>query len=153
MVLVGAVQIVLGWVWHIAYRARRHWSLKREGALCAAAFVAVLGVVDVARSPKVEPPASRTASAPAHTALATPVVTEAAKPIEILPATPLVETTPALPSPDIERTAETDPIGAKILERLGDTIATGSIVAKPKHKVRMAVPNSPDRSRRVNTQN
>ena len=50
MLLVGAVDIALGWAWHTAHRARLHWSLKREGALVAAALVALVGAVETARS-------------------------------------------------------------------------------------------------------
>ncbi|WP_413993188.1 hypothetical protein ACMDCR_14520 [Labrys okinawensis] len=50
MLLASAVDISIGWLWHIAYRARRHWKLKREGALIAAGFVAFVGVIDTARS-------------------------------------------------------------------------------------------------------
>jgi len=50
MLVVSAVHIVVGWVWHTAYRARWHWCLKREGALLAAAAVAAFGAVDSARS-------------------------------------------------------------------------------------------------------
>ncbi|GLS23741.1 hypothetical protein GCM10007874_67620 [Labrys miyagiensis] len=50
MLLASAVDISIGWLWHTAYRARWHWKLKREGALVAAGFVALVGVIDTARS-------------------------------------------------------------------------------------------------------
>ena len=133
MVFVSAVQIGLGFVWHVGYRAKRHWSLKREGALTAAAVVALLGAVDLTMSAAPEAPVARAAppdtdaSAPVHTAAATPVVTEAARPIQILPGAWPVDTVAAAPSPAAE---PVDLIGAKISERLGEEIATGTIAAE-----------------------
>lgn len=157
MLFVGAVDIALGWAWHTAYRARLHWKLRREGALAAAAVVALIGVVDNVRSYRhpIVQPVTTTEAAPAFTASATPTTTVVERPVEILPAaepaapasiaepaapalisTP-VETVAAVPSP-VPSMAD-DPIGAKIMERLGDEVATGSLddaetptVVKPK---------------------
>jgi hypothetical protein len=131
MLFVSAVNVALGWGWHIAYRARHHWSLKREGALVAAAAVALFGAVDAMRpaqgpqepNPVIAPTAALTASA-------TPVVTEA-RPIEIKPADQPLDTVAAAQSPAVPPMPEDDPIGQKILERLGDPIETGSIDAAP----------------------
>jgi hypothetical protein len=141
MVLVSAVQIGLGFVWHVGYRARRHWSLKREGALAAAAGVMLLGAADLTVSALSEAPHAAVArpgavaSAPVHTAVATPVITEAARPIQILPATASVDTVAAAPSPSAE---STDLIGAKITERLGEEIATGTITPAAARPIRPA---------------
>jgi len=153
MLVVSAVHIVVGWVWHTAYRARWHWRLKREGALLAAAAVAAFGAVDSARSMMRSlsaPQAVIASTAPAVTASATPVVTEP-KVVEVAPApTPFaafpsepIQTTAAVSSPDLDNVAPEDrlppeaddPIAAKINERLGDPATTASIpVAKPKPK-------------------
>src|SRR3954467_1034283 len=144
MVLVSAVHIALGWAWHIGYRAKHHWSLKREGALAAAALVAILGAIDLSRGHHGAPPESPVAAksdryavttTPAATAVATPVVTEATRPIQIMPslaeAAPAeIDTVPASPSPELAQSS--DPIGDKILERLGDEPATASVTPKPK---------------------
>jgi len=50
MLVTSSVDVAVGWVWHTAYRARWHWKLKREGALIAAAVVALFGAVDTART-------------------------------------------------------------------------------------------------------
>jgi len=128
MLLVNAVQIAIGWAWHTAYRARHHWTAKREGALIAAAAVALIGLGDTIRTiSKGDGPAPSPAAA--ITALATPVVTEVT-PLEIRPPEG-VETVEASPSPPLEDVAGADPIGAKIMERLGDASATGSIDDPP----------------------
>ncbi|MGH6754432.1 MAG: hypothetical protein ACREDP_19940 [Bradyrhizobium sp.] len=131
MLFVSAVNVALGWGWHIAYRARHHWSLKREGALVAAATVALIGAVDTvhsARSPK--EPGSIVAPSAALTASATPVVTES-QPIEIKPAAadPAIETVAAAQAPAVPPMPADDPIADKINERLGEPTATGSIAA------------------------
>lgn len=138
MLLVGAVHIALGWAWHIVYRARHTWRLKREGALAAAAFVALLGAVEALRgghasgAPQPEPTtiAIKTPEpdgAPAVTAQATtPAAIEQAV---TTPQADPVETIAALPSPEPE--AHDDPIGAKIMERLGEDVATGSLADDP----------------------
>jgi hypothetical protein len=138
MLLVGAVHIALGWAWHIAYRARHNWRLKREGALAAAAFVALLGAVEALRSghasgaTQSEPTtiAIKTPepdAAPAITAQATPPA--AVDQAETTPQADPVETVAALPSPEPE--TRDDPIGAKIMERLGEDVATGSLADDP----------------------
>jgi hypothetical protein len=146
MLLVGAVDIALGWAWHTAYRARHHWTLKREGALAAAALVALMGAVETMRSFKtvgvgtstlVEPALRLTAEAspsatesqPAVTADATAPVAVAAQPEEIMPADDAVQTVAAVSSPAAVEAQ--DPIGAKIMERLGDDTATGSVETTP----------------------
>jgi hypothetical protein len=81
MLLASAVDISIGWLWHTAYRARWHWKLKREGALVAAGFVALVGVIDTARSLHSAPPATpaetATISAPTPGAASQPVVASA----------------------------------------------------------------------------
>ena len=152
MLVVSAVHIAVGWVWHTAYRARWHWRLKREGALMAAAAVAAFGAVDSARS------MMRNHSAPESviasttqtvTASATPVVTEP-KVVAIEPAaapvapfasdpTPIVA---AANAPNLDNVAPEDrlppgpddPIAAKIKERLGDPLTTASIPDAPAGK-------------------
>jgi hypothetical protein len=126
MLLVSAVQIAIGWAWHTAHRAKLHWTLKREGSLIAAAAVALIGVADTIRSSGQQDATSTQASPPpALTAMGKPVLTEA-KPIEIRPVE-AVATIEAVPSPPIAEIAEADPIGEKIMERLGDRAETGSI--------------------------
>jgi hypothetical protein len=138
MLLVGAVHIALGWAWHIAYRARHTWRLKREGALAAAALVALVGAVETLRThhasvaPGPEPTtvAVKTPepdAGPAFTAQATTPasVDEAAT----TPAAEPVETIAALPSPEPQ--TRDDPIGAKIMERLGEDVATGALADDP----------------------
>ena len=146
MLLVGAVDIALGWAWHTVYRARLHWSVKREGALAAATLVALIGAFETVRtrhSPSLSP-AIEDQAAPAITATATPTTVEPAQPaqmlppvapvetVEALPSPVPVETMPALPSPSPAEFAtapaeSSDPIGDKIMERLGDDVATGSV--------------------------
>jgi len=149
MLLVSAVQIVLGWAWHVGFRARPHWSLRREGALAAAALAALAGAYDLTHGRQAGPAASGplargdrfVATTPAATAPATPVITEAARPMEIEPTADAsepqsVETIPAAPSPQLAEKQASDPIGDKILERLGDGGATASVPTKQK-KVRI----------------
>ncbi|MDQ0469020.1 hypothetical protein [Labrys wisconsinensis] len=136
MLFVSAVNVALGWGWHIAYRAKHHWSLKREGALIAAAAVALIGTVDALRSahrPQDHgaPAMSSPILAPtaALTDSATPVVT-AAQPLEIQPTDQAPETVAATQPPAVPpmpAASADDAIGQKILERLGDPVATGSI--------------------------
>jgi hypothetical protein len=126
MLFVGAVQISLGWAWHTVHRARLHWSLKREGALLAAAVVAIVGAVDMARKLTAEKPAGPLGGpAAAVTAMATPVVTET-RPLEILPAGD-VATVDATPSPELDAGPKVDLIAGKILERMGDDVQTGAL--------------------------
>jgi hypothetical protein len=125
MLLVSAVQIAIGWAWHTAHRARLHWTLKREGSLIAAVAVALIGAADTIRSSGQKEAVSTQASPPrTAAAMSRPVFTEA-KPIEIRPEA--VDTIEAVPSPPIVDVAEADPIGEKIMERLGDKVETGSI--------------------------
>jgi hypothetical protein len=126
MLLVSAVQIAIGWAWHTAHRARLHWTLKREGSLIAAVAVALIGAADTIRSSGQKEAVSTQASPPrTAAAMSRPVFTEA-KPIEIRPVE-AVDTIEAVPSPPIVDVAEADPIGEKIMERLGDKVETGSI--------------------------
>jgi hypothetical protein len=140
MLLVGAVDIAIGWAWHTVHQVRHHWRLKREGALAAAALVALVGTVETLRhgGHGALPEAQRTtvavkvavpnAEIPAVTAQATPPAA-----VEQAPTTPAVdpvETVAALPSPE-PAADEADPIGAKIMERLGDDVATGSLGDDP----------------------
>jgi hypothetical protein len=140
MVLVGAVQIALGWVWHTVYRARHHWTLRREGALSAAAAVAAFGLLQVAmgmgQSKIDERIPAEAAAPPALTAEATPPAAEATRPLEIMPAAAPIETVAAAPSPAPE--LREDLIAQKIMERLGDDIPTASLDAgkKPAAKER-----------------
>lgn len=154
MLLVGAVDIALGWAWHTVYRAKHHWSLKREGALAAAALVALFGAAETIRTlqqsgpvapaaaktlagpsaePSAEPVALATPAAvetpPALTADATPTTAAVPMPEEITPSPEPVATIAAAVSP--EPVDNPDPIGAKIMERLGDEVATGSLDAPP----------------------
>jgi len=154
MLVVSAVHIVGGWIWHTAYRARWHWKLKREGALMAAAAVVAFGAVDSARSMmdvRRAPDSFVALATKPVTASATPVVTEA-RVVEIQPsvlpvAAPGVEpvqTVASSQSPSLDNVAPEDqlppeiddPIAAKIVERLGDPAATASIAdqhaVKPK---------------------
>lgn len=133
MLLASAVHISLGWAWHTIHRARLHWSWKREGALVAAATIALIGAVDTARtlgSDRTTAPVSRPAAA--LTAMSTPVVTETT-PLEILPAAEIA-TVAAVPSPGPDPAPKVDLIAGKILERLGDDAPTASIPDAPKHK-------------------
>jgi hypothetical protein len=128
MLLVSAVQIAIGWAWHTAHRARLHWTLKREGSLIAAAAIALIGAAETIRS-SAQPDATSAQAPPPSTvaAMSRPVLTEA-KPLEIRPAE-AVETIEAVPSPPLGGVAEADPIGDKIMERLGERSETGSIEA------------------------
>lgn len=76
MLLVSAVDVALGWATHTFYMARHHWTLRREGALGAAALVALIGVVDTARL-------HHGADQPASTVLA---VTASVAPDDVAPA-------------------------------------------------------------------
>ena len=75
MLVASAVDITVGWLWHNAYRARHHWKLKREGALVAAGFVALVGAVDTARSIHAAPAVSAaTAAVTAPAPVTAPVI-------------------------------------------------------------------------------
>jgi len=145
MLVVSAVHVAVGWVWHTAYRIRWHWRLKREGALMAAAAVVAFGAVDGARSMmKMQngPQAFVASTTEAVTAPATPVLTEpkvvavapAVEPVAPEPVSP-IQTVAAAASPDLDNVAPEDqlppgpddPIAAKIKERLGDPVSTASI--------------------------
>lgn len=165
MLVVSAVHVAVGWVWHTAYRIRWHWRLKREGALMAAAAVVAFGAVDGARSMmKMQsgPQAFVASTTETVTAPATPVLTEpkvvavapAVEPVAPEPVSP-IQTVAALPSPDLDNVAPEDqlppgpddPIAAKIKERLGDPMSTASIPdpapIKPKVKSVRTAPVKP----------
>lgn len=134
MLLVSAVQIAIGWAWHTAHRARLHWTLKREGALIAAAAIAMIGGVETIRSASHGKGAPAPIVSPALTAMATPVFTEET-PLEVLPPGS-IETIEAVPSPPVvEPLAAADPIAGKIMERLGEP-ATGSVGDEPVKKIK-----------------
>ena len=135
MLLVSAVQIVIGWAWHTAHRAKLHWSLRREGTLIAAAAVALIGAAETIRSSVGKDDARLTDASSLRASRATgrPVLTEA-KPLEVNPNDPAgaieaIGTIEAAPSPSVETVSAADPIAHKIMERLGDSAQTGSIAA------------------------
>ncbi|MFN8828401.1 MAG: hypothetical protein ACK50Q_00845 [Labrys sp. (in: a-proteobacteria)] len=138
----GVFDIALGWAWHTAYRARKFWRWKREGALVAAAAVTIIASVDVGHRLMLEaegPVMSRAAASsdqtaqPASTAAATPTA-EASAVIETISTVDLppepIRTVAAAQSPALAD----DPIGAVIEsgKLYTDPISTGSITpARP----------------------
>lgn len=145
MLVVSAVHVAVGWVWHTAYRIRWHWRLKREGALMAAAAVVAFGAVDGARSmmrlqggpPAVVASTTETVTAPATPVLTEPKVMAVAPSVDAVAPEPVspIENVAAMRSPDLDNVAPEDqlppgpddPIAAKIKERLGDPVSTASI--------------------------
>jgi hypothetical protein len=145
MLLVSAVHIALGWIWHTSHRVRHHWTLRREGALVAAAAVALIGTIDMLRGARhSDPNAGRHRPTATLTATATPAVTEST-PLEIKPAEPPA-TVAALPSPPADGAAA-DTIGQKIMERLGDEPATASIA--PQQPAADPIPARPPVARKT----
>lgn len=105
MLVASAVDIAVGWLWHTAYRARWHWKLKREGALIAAGFVALVGAVDTARSLH-----STLPTTPAETATLTTPTPAAAQPVVASVAPTAVAPAPAAALPvDSSAQAYADP--------------------------------------------
>lgn len=160
MLVASAVDITVGWLWHTAYRARRHWKLKREGALVAAGFVAFVGAIDAARSIHAMPAGpAHTAAAVAPAPAAAPVVAAlapAAAPVMAPPASANTQQAAADPNaapqfpiiqdqtgsidqadpietilPMDPEAQRDDPIARKINERFGDA-GEAPAVKKPK---------------------
>jgi hypothetical protein len=150
----GVFEIALGWAWHTAYRARKFWKLRREGALIAAAAVAIVGVADVARHGLPEPaPVALAAVAARPSTPARPAVTAMATPVAETPQA--VETIAAIPMPPerIRTIAAVASPSAPKAEASGklftDPISTGSIKpveeAHPKKKpARQDKPTTPE---------
>ncbi len=150
----GVFDIALGWAWHTAYRARKFWKLRREGALIAAAAVSLVGIIDISRHGLPEPApvalaavAARpsTPARPAVTAVATPVA-ETPQAVETIAAVPMpperIRTIAAATSPAVARAEPTSKLYT-------DPISTGSIkpatAAQPKKKpARQAEPTTPE---------
>ncbi len=117
MLVASAVDITVGWLWHTAYRARRHWKLKREGALVAAGFVAFVGAIDATRAIHATPAAPAATAALATPAPAAPVIANLAP----APTAPPV----AAPAPTNAMQAAADPTIAPQFPIIQDQ--TGSI--------------------------
>lgn len=127
MLLASAVNVTLGWAWHTAYRVRHHWTLRREGALVAAAAVVLIGAFDVTRGSHGHDEVTPLPSAMV-TAQATTVLTEKTPPtVDPLdgPSSPIPlqmpETAEAAPSPALESTAAVEP------DAIGQAIASGKL--------------------------
>ena len=142
MLLVGAVDIALGWAWHTAHgpgsigassakvhSLRRPWWLSSAPWKLYGPFIMAPSASGASIDAKPAPLAAATPpaadSAPAMTADATMPATAEPRPMEISPAAEPVQTVAAAASP--EPVEQPDPIGAKIMERLGDDVATGSV--------------------------
>ncbi|MDQ0393965.1 hypothetical protein [Labrys monachus] len=104
MLLASSAEVAVGWFWHTAYRARWHWKLKREGALIAAAVVALAGAVDTARTIHRSPQASDIAPLSAPVAAAMTPDTAAVAATITLPAAGAVAANP--PAIDGTQTAQ-----------------------------------------------